>query len=302
VRVAILGYGAVAAVHVRGLAEPPVAIFGPNEEKARRFAAQHGIPLATASMEEAVAGADAAIVCSPTPRHAEQARATLEAGVNVLVELPACGSLDEALALGNLAETRGRVLQCAHTSRYLEPFRRLGEWIRAGELGEIWQIRYWRTIPPRSRSWTDDALLHHAEHPLDLMLHWFGELRPLACAAHPAGLGAQNAALVGEVAGGAPVSISISYTASIPGVGMTVAGSKHTVETDGFSFMRSDRADWCWQGDEDGAYQQAIAAQDAAFLSASEGSGGGVDWSETVTLTAAVEQFRELWEKSRRSA
>ncbi len=268
-RVAIVGYGAVAGVHMRGLRHSRtaevVSVSGPNPEKARRFADLHGIPSVAS-----IAPADVAIICSPSPWHCEQARAALEAGLHVLVELPACETPDQARQLGRLASERGLMLACAHTSRYLGPYERLEGWIREGRLGAIEQVHYLRVIPPRQRSWTDDALLHHAEHPLDLFLKWFGSLRALACAALPSAVGAQNLALIAELPGGAPVSVAISYTARIAEVRMTVAGSEHTVITDGFSFIRSDAAELCWQGDGEETYECAVEAQDAAFL-----DGGG---------------------------
>lgn len=286
--VAILGYGAVASIHARRLrrsgAADLVAVFGPREDKARRFADAHGIPNAATTLEQAFAAADAAIICSPSPRHYEQAHAALEAGLRVLVELPPCETLAEAESLRSLGG-----VACAHTSRYLEPFVRIGAWIREGTLGRIEQIHYLRSIPPRQRSWQDDALLHHAEHPLDLLLHWFGSVRPLGCAALPERRGAQNLAVLAALENGAPVSMAISYTARIPEARLTIAGSSHTVITDGFSYIRSDCADLEWKGNGEETYERAIEEQDGAFL-----RGSGVQWEETVRVTALVEEFRTL--------
>jgi 2-hydroxy-4-carboxymuconate semialdehyde hemiacetal dehydrogenase len=292
IRVAIAGYGAVAAIHARRLELPAqaTAVFGPNKEKAERFAAAHGIPNAVTSWEAALESADAAIICSPSPCHYEQARAALEAGLHVLVELPACDGLAEARKLHALALKLGLRLHCAHTSRHLAPYARLGLWLSEGVLGAIEQVYYLRSIPPRKRSWTDDALLHHAGHPLDLFLNWFGALRPLSCAAHPQARQAQNLAVLGELESGAPVTVAISYTARVPEVRMTLAGSSHTVLTDGFSYIRSDLADLCWEGDGEDTYERAIQEQDRAFL-----AGAGVPWDETVRLAALIDDFRALW-------
>ncbi len=244
-RVALIGYGAVAALHARrmlrrGEAEI-VSVYGPDREKARRFATTHGIPVASDSLAAALESSDAAIICSPTTRHFEQACTALEAGVETLVELPACPTAGEARTLGELAGSRGVRLNCAHTSRYLAPYVRIREWLQAGALGAVTQVRYWRSVPPRERSWSDDALLHHAGHPLDLFLHWFGTLRTLGCAAQPLSGEIKDLAVLGELPGGAPASVSISYTARLADISMTVVGSEHTVVTDGFSFIRSDR-------------------------------------------------------------
>ena len=87
-------------------------------------------------------------------------------------------------------------LQCAHTTRFLPGILRLENWVKSGLLGDIRHIISMRAIPPRRRSWIDDAILHHAAHHIDLLLHWFGDVTPVASVAHPRIEGAQDAALV----------------------------------------------------------------------------------------------------------
>jgi len=295
-RVALLGYGAVAAVHARGFGPhgAVAAVYGPDRAKAEAFAGAYGIGHAGSELEAAVARADAAIVCSPSPLHSQQSRQVLAAGRHCLVELPACASGREALDLDALARAGGLTLQCAQTSRYLEPYRRLREWIRSGRLGGIQHVTYIRSIPPRVRSWTDDALLHHAEHPLDLFLDWFGELHPLGCAANPGVPGAQDLSLLAS-ADNVPIAISISYTSRLGEVRMTIIGSRHTAVTDGFGYINSDDPGLNWSGDEVQVYEQAVAAQDGQFLNACRNGEGGIPWAETIRLTNCMEEFASLW-------
>lgn len=120
-RVAISGYGAVAAIHARYLREQDgvqaAAVYGPREEKARAFAEAHGFGRAATSLDDALRDADALVICSPSPQHFAQAEQALDAGVSVLVELPACSSREEAMTLGAKARRRGVVVECAHTDR-----------------------------------------------------------------------------------------------------------------------------------------------------------------------------------------
>jgi 2-hydroxy-4-carboxymuconate semialdehyde hemiacetal dehydrogenase len=294
-KVAIAGYGSVAAVHARQMRQDPdirlTAIYGPRGDKAREFAQAHGIEQAVTSLADALAGADAVVIASPSSQHYEQAAQSLDRGIPTLVELPACASLAEAETLAEKAVRRGVRVACAHTSRYLEPHRMIGEWLRDGRLGEIEQVAYWRHIPPRSRSWTDDALLHHAAHPLDLFLSWFGEVAPLACAAHPGIQAAQNLAIAAKVAS-APLSLSISYTARVPKLQMALIGSRHTLVTDGFSSIRSDLAEFSMDWDGQETYERAIREQDAAFL-----EGRGVPWEDTIALARLVDGFRRCGEE-----
>lgn len=297
-RIAIVGYGAVAAIHARELAHGSDAelavVCGPDAKKAEAFALEHGIKRTVTSVDDIVGVADAAIVCSPSGLHFEQARALLQAGVSTLVELPACSSLHEALELGRLAEERGLILQCAHTSRYVEPSRRLGEALSRGTLGSVLQIHSMRTLTLRKRSWSDDALLHHAAHPLHLLLHWFPSLRLIGCAAQPAAIGAQDVAVLAALDHGAPATISISYSSHLPKSEMIVIGDRHTFSTDGFSRVRSDLSELDWDGDAEEAYHTSIRNQDLDFLRACRGEKAGTPWDETITLMRTIDELRQL--------
>ncbi|MGH9844864.1 MAG: hypothetical protein ACREEM_39610 [Blastocatellia bacterium] len=74
---------------------------------------------------------------------------------------------------------------------------------------------------------------------MNALLDWFGEVTPLACAA-PQASPPQNVALLARLPGGAPVSVSVSYDSRLPEARMLIVGSEHTIETDGFSYLRSD--------------------------------------------------------------
>jgi 2-hydroxy-4-carboxymuconate semialdehyde hemiacetal dehydrogenase len=292
-RVALIGYGAVAAIHARALSKSAefVAVCGPDEKKAEAFARLHDIPHADTQLERALARSEAAIITSPTPLHFHQAVDTLKSGVNVLIELPACASPLEAETLSALAISNQLELQCAHTSRYLEPYRRMEPWIQSGALGEIRHVHYIRSMTPRQRSWVDDALLHHAQHPLDLFLHWFGSVQPLGCAAHPGVPGAQDLSLLASIYDKVPVTISISYSSRLPELKMTIIGTEHTIATDGFTYIASDEPGFRWQGDEQRVYETAIEEQDMAFLNACYSGNGGIPWTETMNLTRCVQAF-----------
>lgn len=305
-RIAIIGYGAVAEIHARQLAARPeialASVFGPKLEKAAAFAVAHGIANPTDDFGKAIALADAAIIGSPSPLHFTQAATCIEAGVHALVELPPCETADEAARLAESARRRNRVVMCAHTSRFLSPYIQIKRLIATGALGEIQQVSYLRHIVPRQqgeRSWTDDALLHHAAHPLDLLLDWFGELTPIGCVALPQARSAQNVSLLAALPNGAPVSISVSYASRLPQSRMLIVGERHTVETDGFSFLSSDDERARFTCDAQSTYERAIGNQDATFVAACGNQldeAGGVAWNETLKLMRLVNQIQSLAE------
>lgn len=297
-KIAIVGYGAVAAVHAAQLRRhdtaDAVVVYGPSRGEAEKFAFRHQIAKAAGSLEEALNMADAAIICSPSSLHFEQATASLNCGCHTLVELPACINVAQVDFLAQLAERHKRVLSCAHTSRYLTPYQRIDEAIKNKGLGEMRQIEYLRHLILNKRGWSDDALLHHAQHPLDLLLMWFGHFQPLFCSALPLEGEVRNASLLGQLENGAPVSISISYDSKLPKTRMVLVGSQATVETDGFTFLHSSIETMQENFDEQENYHDAIHRQDLEFFAACLGKSKAVPWSVTRQLTALVSDFRKM--------
>ena len=295
-RVAMIGCGAVGSIHAAQLAclhdVELAAVYSPERESAAPFAARHGVRTVAFSVEEAISAADAAIVCSPSPLHFEQAQICLRAGCHTLIELPPCGDVAEVEELGRIAGQEGVLVGCAHTSRYLAPYVRIQIALQSGLLGEIQEISYLRYPQLRPRLWADNALVHHAAHVIDLAMHWCGGLRPLACIAFPDAFSAQSVSLVATLPGGASLTAAISYSAKLPVSKMVVVGRKHTVETDGFSYVKSDLEDLQFTGGERDVYEQAIAAQDAAFLEACRGGDAYIPWAQTEDLMRMIQRFQ----------
>jgi 2-hydroxy-4-carboxymuconate semialdehyde hemiacetal dehydrogenase len=297
-RVAMIGCGAVGSIHAANLEKDPgvelVAAYSPNSQTASSFASKFRIGKIGASVGAAIATADVAIVCSPTAVHFEQALECVRAGVHTLVELPPCTEISEAEEMGASAQKHGVFLGCAHTARFLLPYERIRAAVDAGSIGEIQEVNYARYLLPRTRSWTDNALLHHAAHPIDLAIHWCGGLEPMACIAFPDVSLARSASILAKLPGGGALVVHVSYSAKLPHSRMVVVGTKHTIETDGFSYLRSDLEDLNFAGNELEVYEQAIGNQDTKFLAACRGTDGFVPWSETLNLIRVMKRLQAL--------
>jgi 2-hydroxy-4-carboxymuconate semialdehyde hemiacetal dehydrogenase len=297
-RVAMIGCGAVGSIHAAQLASlhdvELAAIYTPDAESAAPIARRYGARLVASSVDEAISMADAALVCSPSPLHFQQAQICLRAGRHTLIELPPCGDVREAEELARIARQHGVLVGCAHTSRYLAPYVHIHAALQSGSLGEIKEIGYLRYPQLRPRLWADNALLHHAAHLIDLVMHWCERLEPLACAAFPHASSPQSVSLVANLPAGGPLTAAISYGAKLPVSRMVVVGAKHTVETDGFSYVRSDLEELQFDGDEREVYEQAIAAQDLHFLQACRGKSTYIPWTQTEDLMRVIRQFEEL--------
>lgn len=145
-RVAVVGLGSIGNRHARnllrlGIAEPLVIRRGRDCNEAFQPP-----PTATVlhSLDDALAGRlDAAILCTPTSMHIEQARRCIEAGVPVLVEKPLGADSDAAAELVELAKDRGTLASVAYSLRY-HPAYAAAHWaMQAGRIGEVLYAKAW---------------------------------------------------------------------------------------------------------------------------------------------------------------
>lgn len=299
-RIAMIGTGAVGAIHAANLAADPdvelVAVYNPDFSAASAFASQYGFRNQTYSLEDACTGADAAIICSPPKHHFQQARMCLEAGLHTLIELPACETVAEAADLALYAEQRGLHLGCAHTARYLQPYMLIADYLRQGLLGAVKHVNYVRFPQLNPKAWIDHALAHHAAHVLDLILDWFGDVDPIAATLQPDDENTRTASLLGRLAGGGSVAVTVSYDSHFPVNSLLIVGERRTLESDGFSFVRSDDG-VLHQCAQQPVYESAIRNQDRAFLAACRGVGDYADWQDTIQLMRTVDRFRDVYRR-----
>lgn len=121
IRVGVVGVGDFGRNHARVYRELPdaelVGVADANAERARRVATEFG----TSVLEDldGLAGrVDAVSLAVPTVEHARVGCRLLEQGLDVLVEKPMAGSLEEADALIAAAKACRRVLQVGHLERF----------------------------------------------------------------------------------------------------------------------------------------------------------------------------------------
>jgi predicted dehydrogenase len=170
-----------------------LAVMRRNLDKAEDFAHRHGVPSWYSSVDEILARDDinAVYIATPPSSHRALAVKALEAGKNVYLEKPVCMTADEARLIKPVLEKSGKKLVVAHYRRGLDLFRTVKKILDAGEIGDIRfvQIRVlqrrdttfltstednWRENPAVSGGglFTDIA-----PHQIDLMLHFFGEVK-----------------------------------------------------------------------------------------------------------------------------
>ena len=187
--VCVAGAGAFGQKHLQAIAaiqgvEVISLVGGRNLDQVQALADQYGVGHATLSLDEALAlpGLDAVIVCSPTPVHAAQAMACLEAGKHVQVEIPMADNLADARALLAAQRRSGRIAMAGHTRRYNPGHQWIHQRIASGQLRlqhlDVQTFFFRRTninLAGQPRSWTDHLLWHHACHTVDLFQYQTGQ-------------------------------------------------------------------------------------------------------------------------------
>ncbi|GGL33693.1 Gfo/Idh/MocA family oxidoreductase [Phycicoccus endophyticus] len=187
VRIALAGAGAFGAKHAAALARIEAAevttVVSDTLEHAERFADEHGLGRGVATLEEALAAddVDAVVLATPTPLHAAQSIACLEAGKHVECEIPVAESLADAEAVLAAQERTGLVAMVGHTRRFNPSHQWVHRRVEAGAL-RIQQMDVQTYFLRREnlnalgepRSWTDHLLWHHAAHTVDLFQYQTG--------------------------------------------------------------------------------------------------------------------------------
>ena len=228
INVALAGAGAFGLKHLDALkvidGANVVSLVGRERSKTEEVARKYGIPHVTTDLAESLQmkEVDAVILCTPTPLHAAQAVACLQAGKHVQIEIPLCDALPDGVAVAAAARSSGKVAMCGHTRRFNPSHQWVHQRIRRGEL-HVQQMNVQTYFFRRSnmnalgqpRSWTDHLLWHHAAHTVDLFAYQTGSPIVKAHAVegplHPTLGIAMDMSIQLKAANGAICTLSLSF-------------------------------------------------------------------------------------------
>jgi predicted dehydrogenase len=143
-RIGVLGAARIApSALIRPAARLPqaevVAVAARDPERARRFAAKHGIATVHADYQALLDDPDLNAVYNPLPNglHAQWTLRALAAGKHVLCEKPFTANAKEARAVADAAASCGLVVMEAFHYRYHPMAERMREIVDSGELGAV---------------------------------------------------------------------------------------------------------------------------------------------------------------------
>jgi len=142
----ILGTGWIATEMAETLARSGdanlYAVASRELPRARAFAARYGIPKAYGSDAELLADPDVDIVyvASPHSRHAEQMKASLEAGKHILCEKAFTVTAKEAREVLALARQKKLVVAEALWPRYMPMAKTIRDFCGSGKIGRVYAV------------------------------------------------------------------------------------------------------------------------------------------------------------------
>lgn len=227
-KVILAGVGAFGIKHLNGIKNidgvEVVALVGRRLDHTREKAQEFGVAHAYTDLADALAlpDVDAAILCTPTQMHADQALQCMQAGKHVQIEIPLADSYAGALEVDRAQKETGLVCMVGHTRRFNPSHQWINRKLRSGELSiqqmDV-QTYFFRrrniNAEGQPRSWTDHLLWHHAAHTVDLFQYQAGEnivqVNGMEGPRHPELGIAMDMSIQMKTASGAICTLSLSF-------------------------------------------------------------------------------------------
>jgi myo-inositol 2-dehydrogenase / D-chiro-inositol 1-dehydrogenase len=183
VKIAILGVGRLGAFHARVLRDlkgvDELRINDADSARAAALAKELGARHA-ASIEEAFAGADAAVIVTPTGTHADLITRAVDKGLAVFCEKPIALDLESTKRLvDHVDKTKGRV-QIGFQRRFDAGFQEARRRVQGGELGTVYSFHMTsRDARPPADAYIETSggqFVDQLIHDFDVTRWMFGEV------------------------------------------------------------------------------------------------------------------------------
>jgi len=181
----LFGASTIAAQHMIGAMRlnggEVVAVMSASADRAKAFAAAHGIARASADLAAFVAdpGIDAVYISTTNDLHRDQLLAAARAGKHVLCEKPLALNLADARAMVAACREHGVVMGVNHHLRNAATHRAMREAIAQGRIGRPLFARVFHAVylPPALQGWRIDKPEAGGGVALDITVHDADTLR-----------------------------------------------------------------------------------------------------------------------------
>lgn len=238
----VAGTGWMAGVFVADFAHVPeaeaVVVGSRSADRAREFAAKHGVAEGCTYDELVAADVDVIYIATPHPQHRALALAAIEAGISVLVEKSFTGSLADTREVVDLARARGVFCMEAMWTRFQPAVVAAKAMVADGEIGDVIAVQAdlgaFRTYDPEHRLFAPElgggSVLDLGVYPISLAQYFLGTPDEVTASGtrYPNGVDA-SAAILMQYADGRGASVACALTTETPGRGV-VWGTGGSIE------------------------------------------------------------------------
>ncbi len=143
-KIALIGAGRIGRLHARLLSSTPgvdrLIVADADAARAAEVAGEVGAE-AAASIDDALAGADAAVIAAATSAHAELIRASIARALPTFCEKPLSNDLEDSIALTGEIDGSGIPFQLGFQRRFDRGYAEARRKVETGELGNLYIVR-----------------------------------------------------------------------------------------------------------------------------------------------------------------
>lgn len=185
-KLAVLGLGSIGMRHAKNALAMGITVVGYDPELSRRKAFKNIGGIAANSRNEALQGAQAAVIASPNAYHLEDIRAVLEEQCHIMVEKPIAHSIEGLEGLLSKAKKQNLLIYAAHNLRVHPAVKAAKKILEQKQLGKILWARSiaasylpnWRPKQDYRKGFAVDSETGGAVfdfiHEFDLLAHLLG--------------------------------------------------------------------------------------------------------------------------------
>jgi 1,5-anhydro-D-fructose reductase (1,5-anhydro-D-mannitol-forming) len=287
-----------------------VAVMSANAERGSAYAAEHGIPHATTSLDDLLGGVDAVYVATTNDLHQPQVLAAAKAKRHVLCEKPLALTLEDARGMVEACRAEGVVLATNHHLRNAATHRAMRDAVARGRIGRPLFARVFHAVqlPPHLQSWRVKDAATGAGVVLDITVHDADTLRfvlgeepeTVVAMVQRSGLGEgeieDGAMGVIRFRSGLLATVHDAFTTAFAKTGFEVHGSAGSlIGTDcmtqaaiGAVLLRTAAGEEMLSLDQENLYQRSVRAFQAAIRGEGAPSATGEDGVRSLAVGLAT--------------
>lgn len=220
------------------------SVLSSNPERARSYAAEHGIPAGYDDLSAMLndADLDAVYISTTNDRHFDQAMAAISAGKHVLCEKPLAMSVADAVTMVRAAEAAGLIFATNHHLRNAGTHLAIRDLLHAGGIGKVLSMRVFHAVylPPHLQGWRidnpaagggviPDITVHDAD---TVRFHLDEDPAEVVAMASSSGMGQgveDSVMSVWSMPSGVQVMAHESFTHQFAGTGIEVHGTEGSI-------------------------------------------------------------------------